>query len=138
MKSTLTLSNFPQILVGGTPGPVRNKKILATVRNNEKNENILRRVKKFVGWQELMQDYQWLVYFFRFFSAAEKITFAQVTSFYNRGKLFDRNLSMNIFSHQSFTCEGLSEMERGFVSTSFLESSSSRVALSRSPAVELD
>ena len=71
--------SFIKILVGGTPGPVRNKKILATVRNNERNENMLRRVKKFVGWQELMQDYTWLVYFFRYFSAAEKSTFAQVT-----------------------------------------------------------
>ena len=78
--------------VGGTPGPVRKKanstvgfgigglppqnltnKILAA-----RNENIFKRMKKFMTWDELWQEEQFLVYFLRFFSTSEKVTLAQV------------------------------------------------------------
>ena len=75
--------------VGGTPGPGRKKanstagfgvtpqnltnKILSV-----RNENIFKRMKKFMTWEELWQEEQFLVYFLRFFSASEKVTLAQV------------------------------------------------------------
>ena len=81
-------------LVGGTPGPVRKKTnsssaITVTAAGltcnkliSQRNENILKRVKKFVTWEELWQDYQFLVYFLRFFSVTEKVVLAQVYSIF--------------------------------------------------------
>ena len=43
-----------------------------------RNENIFKRMKKFMTWEELWQEEQFLVYFLRFFSASEKVTLAQV------------------------------------------------------------
>ena len=39
---------------------------------------MFKRVKKFMAWEEVWQDYQFLVYFFRCFSASEKVILAQV------------------------------------------------------------
>ena len=74
--------------VGGTPGPVRKRanSSLALGRGNSldnklysvRNENMFKRVKKFMAWEEVWQDYQFLVYFFRCFSASEKVILAQV------------------------------------------------------------
>ena len=57
---------------GGTPGPVKKKSnsipsaVLTSsdVSNAPKNENLLKKVKKFVLWEEMWQEYQFLVFFF--------------------------------------------------------------------------
>ena len=85
----LFMIHLPYVSVGGTPGPGRKKanststfgvtpqnltnKILSV-----RNENIFKRMKKFMTWEELWQEEQFLVYFLRFFSASEKVTLAQV------------------------------------------------------------
>ena len=71
--------------VGGTPGPARKKAGFGVTPQNltnkilsARNENIFKRMKKFMTWEELWQEEQFLVYFLRFFSASEKVTLAQV------------------------------------------------------------
>ena len=54
-------------------GPAKKKTNLSL-----RNENLLKRVKKWRPWEELWQDYQFLVYFFSFFSISEKVSLAQV------------------------------------------------------------
>ena len=43
-----------------------------------KNENLLKVVPRFVVWDQLWQEYQFLVLFFKYFSIEERVTLAQV------------------------------------------------------------
>jgi len=71
---------------GGTPGPVKKKSNSipsAVVTSPEisptpKNENLLKKVKRFVLWEEMWQEYQFLVFFFKYFNVDERVTLAQV------------------------------------------------------------
>ena len=73
---------------GGTPGPVKKKSNSipsAVVTSPEisptpKNENLMRKVKRFVLWEEMWQEYQFLVFFFKFFNMDERVTLAQVSN----------------------------------------------------------
>ena len=69
---------------GGTPGPVKKKSnsipsaVLTSpeISPTPKNENLMRKVKRFVLWEE----YQFLVFFFKFFNMDERVTLAQVSN----------------------------------------------------------
>ena len=69
-----------------TPGPVKKKSnstpstdvTSPEISPTPKNENLLRKVKRFVPWEEMWQEYQFLVYFFKFFTVDERVMLAQV------------------------------------------------------------
>ena len=72
---------------GGTPGPAKKKSnsscsTVATLTSPEvspRTDKLFEKVKRFVMWEEMWQDYKFLIRFFRYFNNTERAVLAQVS-----------------------------------------------------------